>query len=84
MTQQGNHGALYFLGRVRPGATVVTVDEAGDQTTWAVTSVHNYRKTSLPQGIFETSGDRMLTLVTCGERSSARMTVGGPTPTTLW
>lgn len=66
MTQQGNHGALYFLGRVRPGATVVTVDEAGDQTTWAVTSVHNYRKTSLPQGIFETSGDRMLTLVTCG------------------
>lgn len=66
VTQQGNHGALYFLGRLRPGATVVTTDGAGAQTRWAVTSVHNYRKTSLPPEIFEASGSRTLTLVTCG------------------
>lgn len=66
VTQQGNHGALYFLGRVQPGATVVTVDEAGSHTTWAVTSVRNHHKTALPAEIFQTSGERMLTLVTCG------------------
>lgn len=66
VTQQGNHGALYFLGRLRPGATVVTTDAAGNQTRWAVTSVQNYRKTSLPSRIFEVTGPRTLTLVTCG------------------
>lgn len=66
VTQQGHHGALYLLGRLRPGATVVTTDDAGAQKTWAVTSVRNYRKTSLPVGIFATTGARMLTLVTCG------------------
>lgn len=66
VTQQGNHGALYFLGKVRPGATVVTTDEAGTPTRWAVTSVHNYRKTSLPDEVFDTTGPRTLTLVTCG------------------
>ena len=66
VTQQGNHGALYFLGRLRPGASVTTVDAAGEHTTWAVTSVRNYRKTSLPAEIFADSGTRMLTLVTCG------------------
>ncbi|WP_154402181.1 class F sortase [Ornithinimicrobium cavernae] len=66
VTQQGHHGALYFLGRLRAGATVVTVDGAGAQTAWAVTSVRNYRKTSLPAAVFDDSGPRVLTLVTCG------------------
>ncbi|MCK0113327.1 class F sortase [Ornithinimicrobium sp. F0845] len=66
VTQQGNHGALYFLGRLRPGASVTTVDAEGAHTTWAVTSVRNYRKTSLPPEIFADTGTRMLTLVTCG------------------
>lgn len=66
VTQQGNHGALYFLGRLRPGASVTTVDGQGEHTTWAVTSVRNYRKTSLPPEIFVDTGPRLLTLVTCG------------------
>lgn len=66
VTQQGNHGALYFLGRLRPGASVTTVADEGEHTTWAVTSVRNYRKTSLPVEIFDGTGERSLTLVTCG------------------
>lgn len=66
VTQQGNHGALYYLGRVRPGASVTTVDADGRHSEWVVTSVRNYHKTSLPGEIFATSGARTLTLVTCG------------------
>lgn len=66
VTQQGNHGALYFLGRLRPGASVTTVDGDGEHTEWVITSVRNYRKTALPAEIFATTGPRTLTLVTCG------------------
>jgi hypothetical protein len=59
-------GALYLLGRVSPGASVSTVDEDGARTDWVVTSVRSYRKSSLPPDIFDTEGDRTLTLVTCG------------------
>lgn len=66
VTQQGSHGSLYFLGRLRPGASVTTVDADGQHTAWLVTSVRNYRKTALPAEIFATTGPRTLTLVTCG------------------
>lgn len=66
VTAGGYHGALYFLGRVQPGAAITTVDADGEPTEWVVTSVRNYRKTSLPAEIFETTGQRILTLVTCG------------------
>lgn len=66
VTAGGSPGALYFLGRVQPGASVSTVDEDGERTDWVVTSVRNFHKTSLPADIFETDGERTLTLVTCG------------------
>lgn len=66
VTAGGHPGALYLLGRVQPGASVSTMDAAGHRTDWVVTSVRNYRKTSLPAEIFQTTGERTLTLVTCG------------------
>ena len=66
VTAGGHPGALYLLGRVQPGASVSTVDAAGQRTDWVVTSVRNYHKTSLPAEIFRTNGERKLTLVTCG------------------
>lgn len=66
VTAGGNPGALYFLGRVQPGASVSTVDDDGERTDWVVTSVRNFHKTSLPADLFDTDGERKLTLVTCG------------------
>lgn len=66
VTSRGIHGALYFLGLSEPGMSVTTVDDQQEHTRWVVTSVHAYRKTSLPPQIFATDGDRTLTLVTCG------------------
>ena len=66
VTAAGHPGALYLLGRVQPGASVSTLDAAGERTDWVVTSVRNYRKTSLPPEIFVDTGPRLLTLVTCG------------------
>lgn len=66
VTAGGTPGALYFLGRLAPGAAITTVDADGDQTHWVVTSVHSYTKTALPAEIYSTTGERMLSLVTCG------------------
>lgn len=66
VTWRGSHGALYFLGAVRPGATIDTWDADGARTTWAVTSVELFNKQALPDQIFATDGPRRLVLVTCG------------------
>lgn len=66
VTAGGHPGALYFLGRAQPGASVTTLDTDGRRTDWVVTSVRSYHKTSLPADIFRTMGERTLTLVTCG------------------
>lgn len=66
VTYLGDHGTLYCLGKVQPGATIVTADESGRQTTWVVTSARNYRKQELPEELFATDGERQLALVTCG------------------
>lgn len=66
VTSGGRHGALYFLGRSEPGMRVTTVDASGQGTDWVVTSVRTFHKTALPAEIFSTTGERTLTIVTCG------------------
>ncbi|GAA1147272.1 class F sortase [Ornithinicoccus hortensis] len=66
VTWRGDHGALYFLGEVGPGARVDTWDEQGERTTWAVSSVELFDKQALPDRLFTPDGERRLVLVTCG------------------
>lgn len=66
VTYHGNHGALYFLGEVKPGATIRTWDERGQRSDWVVSGVRLYRYGELPDALFDTDGERRLHLVTCG------------------
>lgn len=68
VTHNGTPGALFLLGKVRPGASVITTDSQGSPTTWVVTTVKSYRKTALPNEIFRKDGTRQLAVVTCGGR----------------
>ncbi|GAA4894383.1 hypothetical protein GCM10025789_09560 [Tessaracoccus lubricantis] len=62
----GDRGALYYLGEVKPGAAVSTWDDRGRRQEWVVSGVHLYRQTELPDELFATDGERRLYLVTCG------------------
>lgn len=66
VTWNGENAALYYLGAVRPGASVRTWDGAGRRIDWAVTSVELFGKQALPDEIFAGDGPRRLVLVTCG------------------
>ncbi|WP_018155033.1 class F sortase [Demetria terragena] len=68
VTHGGTPGALFLLGMVKPGASVVTTDAKGKPTTWVVNAVKSYRKTALPDNIFRADGPRQLAIVTCGGR----------------
>lgn len=63
---RGN-GALYPLAGVRPGAQVLTVDDAGRVSRWQVVSLQVVLKERLPSSVFAgRAGPRRLVVVTCG------------------
>jgi hypothetical protein len=66
VTKGGQNGALFLLGTVHGGARIITTDADGRATVWAVTSVESVHKKALPSGIFETTGSRRLSVLTCG------------------
>jgi len=62
----GTDGAFYRLDEVAVGA-LVEVDLAdGTTRSFRVTAVEQFRKDALPETLFRTEGDPVLTLITCG------------------
>ncbi|UEJ84165.1 class F sortase [Brachybacterium halotolerans subsp. kimchii] len=66
VTKGGQNGALFLLGTVHGGARIITTDADGTATVGTVTSVESVHKKSLPSSIFETTGSRRLSVLTCG------------------
>lgn len=60
-SRTGGKGALYSVGRARPGQEITVGD-----TTYNVTAIRSYSKRVLPADIWSTNGQHRLVLITCG------------------
>jgi hypothetical protein len=63
---RGGEGAFFSLHRARAGDAVRVTTASGRTFVYRVASIRNFRKGSLPLGIFSREGPARLVLVTCG------------------
>jgi LPXTG-site transpeptidase (sortase) family protein len=66
VSSYGHPGALRLLSRLRAGDWVYLSDEDGNLLGAVVTGVEVRLKADLPDGLFTSSGERRVVLVTCG------------------
>ena len=59
-------GAMWALHRIEPGTPIFVSDSAGRVWTYRAISLQLYEKTALPDAVFDTGGEPLLVLVTCG------------------
>jgi LPXTG-site transpeptidase (sortase) family protein len=61
-------GLGYFakLTELKEGDPITVVDGLGEEWKWTVSDTQQIGKSALPQELFDSTGERMLALVTCG------------------
>lgn len=62
----GKPGALYNLAKVPLGSMAWVTDEKGNRQGFQLVSKVPYKKTSLPSSIWDSKGEKRLTVITCG------------------